>query len=70
MTDMMIQTPQGEMEMRLQEQEVVFVKKRTGEEPIRREFDISVMVPTLISICRSILCWVNYNRSENEREKV
>ena len=31
MTDMMIQTPQGEMEMRLQEQEVVFVKKRTGE---------------------------------------
>lgn len=33
MTDMMIQTPQGEMEMRLQEQEAVFVKKRTGEEP-------------------------------------
>lgn len=26
MTDMMIQTPQGEMEMRLQEQEAVFVK--------------------------------------------
>lgn len=44
MTDMMIQTPQGEMEMRLQEQEAVFVKKRTGEEPIRHRSRIITYV--------------------------
>lgn len=42
LTDTMLQTPEGAMEVRLQE--VLFTKKRSGEEPIRHQAKIITCV--------------------------